>query len=57
MLAIKQPLPPSNFMRKGRGGPIISGFMQKYPGIIRGVTLQPTPTPQPTQRKNTLERM
>lgn len=57
MIAIKQPLVPSNFMRKGQGSIMVSGFMGKHPGIIRGVTLQPQsgPMPPPPPR-NTLER-
>lgn len=58
MLVIKQPLPPTNFMTKGKTGIAVSGFMGKHPGIIRGVTLQPhhgmiSPVAVP---RNTLER-
>lgn len=58
MLVIKQPLPPTNFMTKGKTGIAVSGFMGKHPGIIRGVTLQPHPalTMQSRTAHNTLER-
>lgn len=56
MLVIKQPLPPSNFMTKGKTGIAVSGFMGKHPGIIRGVTLQPHPAMTATPPRNTLER-
>lgn len=55
MLAIKQPIGPSNFMRKTQGGIQVSGFMGKHPSIIRGVTLQPNPAMTKAPR-NTLER-
>lgn len=56
MLVIKQPLPPTNFMTKGKTGIAVSGFMGKHPGIIRGVTLQPA-MKMSSAPKNTLERM
>lgn len=56
MLAIKQPLPPSNFMTKGKGYGM-SGFMGKHPFMIRGAVLHQMPygMPPPPPR-NTLER-
>lgn len=58
MLVIKQPLPPTNFMTKGKTGIAVSGFMGKHPGIIRGVTLQPQSAMKMSSApKNTLERM
>lgn len=57
MLAIKQPVGPTNFLRKTQGGIQVSGFMGKHPGIIRGVTLQPHPAMTAATPKNTLERV
>ncbi len=56
-MQLKKPLPPPTFMRKGYGGQINSGFMTKYPAILRGATLQLHPAMGiPPPRKNTLER-
>ena len=57
MMQLKKPYPPASFMRKGMGGPIVSGFMSKHPAILRGATLQLHPAMgMPPPRKNTLER-
>lgn len=56
-MQLKKPLPPPTFMRKGYGGPINSGFMTKYPAILRGATLQLHPAMGvPPPRKNNLEK-
>lgn len=56
-MLIKVQGPPSNFMTKGPGrAGMVSGFMGKLPGIIRGVTLQPHPAMTGAKPVNTLER-
>ena len=56
MMQLKKPLPPSTFMRKGMGGPIISGFMTKNPAVLKGATLNLQPSPLQPARRNMLER-
>jgi hypothetical protein len=57
MLSIKSPVGMTNFMQKGSGaGRMVSGFMGKGSGPIRGVTLRADLQPIAAAKVNTLER-
>jgi hypothetical protein len=57
MLSIKSPVGPTNFLQKGSGaGRMVSGFMGKSGGPIRGVTLRADLQPIAAAKGNSLER-
>jgi hypothetical protein len=57
MLGIKGPVTPTNFLQKGSpAGRMVSGFMGKGYGPIRGVTLRADIQPIASAKKNGLER-
>lgn len=54
-MIVKPPYSTNAFMKKNIGGPQFSGFMAKYPQIIRGSTIQMPPS-MSAAMKNKIER-